>query len=126
MSNRIHAGIATLLFVAAPVAAREPFELDPSWPYTSNPAVTVLANGGYLAVWTREVQVPLPFGPDAFVPESVAMQRLNRFGRTFGEPRVVLGPSIAGRPSLPQVAFFELGRALMIWQRRLDGAFLIE
>jgi hypothetical protein len=126
MSTRRLAGIAALLIVAAPVAASEPFNLDPSWPFTSNPAVTVLADGGFLAVWTREVQVPLPFGPDAFVPESVAMLRLNRSGKTFGEPRVVLGQSIAGRPSLPQVAFFELGRALMIWQRVLDGAFLIE
>jgi hypothetical protein len=108
----------------------EPFFLDPEHQFTSNPAVAAAPGGGFAAVWTRDGHVPLPFGPDAFVPEAIAVRRLTGAGEPQGGPRVVLGRAAPGTPVIPQLGFSNAGRLGLLWARVLvtgeAPAFVIE
>ncbi len=111
--------------LAGTALAAQPFDLDPVAPYTSNPAVATLPDGGFLAVWTRDRRVPLSFGPDAFVPEAVVWQRRRSTGEPVGPVGVALPESVEGSVQSPRVAAGP-DNAQLVWSRGGGEAFLLE
>ena len=123
MFSRLRAAVFLAAALAAAAGAQE-IDLDPGVASTSNPAVSARPGGGFAATWARDRHIPLSFGPDAFVPQSVIWQRLRVNGTAASSRRLAGDAGPTGSVMLPQVATDERGIEV-VWGRPAGLGFLL-
>lgn len=111
-------GLSTLL-------EAQTVDLEPGAVSTSSPALAPLPGGQVLAAWARDRFVPLSFGGDHFVPDSLVFQRREADLSPIGPIITVRPAGERGALLAPRVATTTTG-AQFVWALAGDFSFLIE